>query len=104
MSWFFLILAGLMEIVGVITMKKFVETKRKIFILGLIAQFALSFGFLSQAMQGISMGTAYAIWTGIGAGGGVIVGVLFFNESKSLAKFFFLFLILFASVGLKFLS
>ncbi|TLD97596.1 multidrug efflux SMR transporter [Helicobacter jaachi] len=104
MSWIYLLLAGCMEIFGVIAMKKFTQTRRKIFILALIAQFALSFGLLSLAMQGISMGTAYAIWTGIGAGGGVIVGLLFFKESASVAKLFFLFLILASSVGLKFIS
>ena len=55
-------------------------------------------------MREISMATAYAIWTGIGAAGGVIVGVIFFKENKSLSKLFFLGLILASSVGLKFIS
>ncbi|MFQ6342395.1 DMT family transporter [Campylobacter sp. VTCC 70190] len=104
MSWIFLLIAGCLEIFGVITMKKLVSTGKKIFLLVILVQFALSFGFLSLAMREISMATAYAIWTGIGAGGGVIVGILFFKENKSFAKLFFLFLILASSVGLKLLS
>ncbi len=104
MSWIFLILAGCMEIVGIVAMKKLISTKRKIFLLAIALQFSLSFAFLSLAMQGISMSTAYAIWTGIGAAGGVCVGILFFKEQKSLTKFFFLALIIFSSIGLKFLS
>ncbi|TQR29055.1 QacE family quaternary ammonium compound efflux SMR transporter [Campylobacter sp. MIT 99-7217] len=104
MSWLFLFIAGLMEIVGIIAMKKLVSTGKKIFLLAIAVQFMLSFGFLSLAMQGISMGTAYAVWTGIGAAGGVIVGVIFFKEQTSFFKFFFLFLVIFSSVGLKFLS
>lgn len=104
MSWFFLFLAGCMEIFGVIAMKKLVLTKRKIYLLAILMQFSLSFGFLSLAMREISMATAYAIWTGIGAAGGVIVGVVFFKESKSLMKLVFLGLILASSVGLKWIS
>jgi len=104
MSWIFLLIAGCLEIFGVITMKKLVSTGKKIFLLVILVQFALSFGFLSLAMREIPMATAYAIWTGIGAGGGVIVGILFFKENKSFAKLFFLFLILASSVGLKLLS
>lgn len=101
MSWVFLIFAGCLEICGVIAMKQIVLTGRKILILLLAMIFMASFGFLSLAMQEISMATAYAIWTGIGAGGGVIVGVLLFKENKSLAKLVFLCLIIGSSVGLK---
>lgn len=104
MSWFFLFLAGCMEIFGAVAMKKLVLTRRKIYLLVILVQFSLSFGFLSLAMREISMATAYAIWTGIGAAGGVIVGVIFFKENKSLSKLFFLGLILASSVGLKFIS
>lgn len=104
MSWIFLLIAGGLEILGVIAMKKLVSTGKKIFLLFILVQFSLSFGFLSLAMREISMATAYAIWTGIGAAGGVIVGVLFFKENKSLLKIIFLSIILFSSVTLKFLS
>lgn len=102
--WICLFLAGCVEIVGVIMMKKVVSSNNKIFLLGLFICFAFSFSLLSVAMKGISMGVAYAIWTGIGAGGGVVAGILFFNENKSLAKLFFVALIIFSSIGLKLLS
>lgn len=101
MSWVCLFIAGCLEIVGVITMKKYSLSGAKIFLLGMLIQFALSFSFLSLAMQEIAMATAYAIWTGIGAAGGVAVSILFFNESKSLKKLFFVALIIAAVVGLK---
>lgn len=104
MSWVFLVLAGCMEILGVITMNKLVATGKRIFLLGILICFMVSFGFLSLAMKDIAAGTAYAIWTGIGAGGGVVVGVLFFGEKKSAMKLIFVTLILVCSVGLKLVS
>lgn len=101
MSWIFLILAGCVEILGIIAMKQLILTGKKIFILALALIFMASFGLLSQAMQEISMATAYAIWTGIGAGGGVLVGVVFFKESKNIKKLFFITLIIASVIGLK---
>lgn len=101
LSWICLILAGLCEIMGVFAMKKFVITNKKIFLLALIVTFAFSFSFLSIAMQGIPMSVAYAIWTGIGASGGVIIGIILFNESRHISKFIFLAMIVLSSIGLK---
>lgn len=101
MSCVCLFIAGCLEIVGVITMKKYSLSGAKIFLLGMLIQFALSLSFLSLAMQEIAMATAYAIWTGIGAAGGVAVSILFFGESKSAKKLFFVALIIAAVVGLK---
>ena len=104
MSWLCLILAGCIEILGVIAMKKYIQSGKKIYFLTIVILFMCSFGFLSLAMREISAGTAYAIWTGIGAGGGVIVGVLFFKESKNVLKLVFVGLILLCSIGLKLVS
>ncbi|WP_300599458.1 multidrug efflux SMR transporter [Helicobacter typhlonius] len=101
MSWVYLLLAGCLEIIGVITMKKYSLSGRKILLFGLLVQFMLSFSLLSLAMQGIAMATAYTIWTGIGTAGGVLVGVWFFKESKSVKKLFFIALIIASVVGLK---
>lgn len=101
MSWVYLFIAGCLEVVGVIMLKKYSLSGAKIFLLGIFAQFILSFSFLSLAMQGIAMATAYAIWTGIGAAGGVAVSILFFGESKSAKKLFFITLIIASVVGLK---
>ncbi|RDU60202.1 multidrug efflux SMR transporter [Helicobacter sp. MIT 14-3879] len=104
MSWVYLILAGCMEIIGVIALKKYSLSGRKIFLLAILVQFALSFSLLSLAMSEIAMATAYAIWTGIGAAGGVLVGIAFFNESKDGKKLFFITMIIASVIGLKALS
>ena len=56
---------------------------------------------LKLAMTTIPMGTAYAIWTGIGTAGGAIVGMLFYKESTHFSRIIFIFLILFSVIGLK---
>lgn len=104
MSWFALLFAGFLEILGVIMMKKFVITGKKKFLLFIAMLFILSFSSLSVAMREISMGVAYAIWTGIGASGGVVVSILFFKESGDFKKLFFITLIIICSVLLKVMS
>jgi len=101
MSFFYLFVAGFMEILGVLVMKYFTQSGRKALLLLLMLLFALSFIFLSLAMQELSMSTAYAIWTGIGAAGGVILGIVFFKEDKSPAKLLFLALIIACTISLK---
>lgn len=98
--WIMLLAAGLMEIFGVIVMKRFVDGE-KLYLLAIIGCFALSFTCLSVAMQEISMGVAYAIWTGIGAAGGVIVGVVFYKEDRSFLKLLCVCVIIITSIGLK---
>lgn len=104
MSWIYLVLAGCMEICGVITMKQFALTSKKIYLLAIALLFSCSLFLLSLAMKGIAMGVAYAIWTGIGAGGGVMVGIIFFKENESALKIILITLILLSSIGLKLLS
>lgn len=104
MGWTFLILAGVFEVVGVtglnlITRKKSVSSYL-IFAVGL----ACSFTFLSLAMQSLPMGTAYAIWTGIGTVGSGLVGILFYGESKSILRIVFMAMVLSAAIGLKLIS
>ena len=70
-----------------------------------IALFILGFGgslvLLQYAMQTIPMGTAYAVWTGIGVVGGTLVGMLFYGESRNWKRILFIFIILIAAIGLK---
>ncbi|MDO5528100.1 MAG: multidrug efflux SMR transporter [Paracoccus sp. (in: a-proteobacteria)] len=87
MAWVFLFLAGLFEVVWAFSMKRsegftvLVPT-----LITLIFMFA-SFQLLSQAMRTIPLGTAYPIWTGIGAVGSFAVGLLFLSESASPLRF-----------------
>lgn len=104
MSWVFLMLAGGMEVLGVIMMKSYATTSKKLYLLGVALFFILSLGSLSLALREIPMGMGYAIWTGIGTAGGVLVGILFYKESRNFWKLFFIALIVACSVGLKLLS
>lgn len=55
-------------------------------------------------MKTLPMGTSYAVWTGIGATGGAILGMIFYGESKSYKRMFFIFLIICATIGLRLVS
>ncbi|GAE28040.1 quaternary ammonium compound-resistance protein SugE [Halalkalibacter wakoensis JCM 9140] len=101
MEWFYLILAGLFEMLGVAMITQLNRKKGWLQLILLISAFSLSFLFLSLAMSVLPMGIAYAVWTGIGAAGGVIIGMVFYRESKHWKRIFFLSLIVFAAVGLK---
>ncbi|CAM4125861.1 transporter [Bacillus manliponensis] len=104
MAWVFLILAGICEVIGVILMKIATEKKSWIPKLMLIASFTVSFFFLSLAMKSLPMGTAYAIWTGIGTAGSALLGILIFKESADWRRLTFLSCILCGAIGLKLIS
>lgn len=101
MYWLILVLAGIFEMLGVVVINMYSNTHQKRYVLLLIFTFACSLYFLSVALIAIPMSTAYAIWTGIGAVGGAIVGILFYGESKNVLRLFFMGLILTSTIGLK---
>ncbi|KRN02352.1 membrane transporter [Levilactobacillus senmaizukei DSM 21775 = NBRC 103853] len=101
MAWLWLIFAGLSEMLGVTFMNLALHQHRWWHWAMMIGAFGISFGGLELALQTLPMGTAYAIWTGIGAAGGVITGMLFFNESRSWRKLVWVVVILGATIGLK---
>ncbi|HZK43454.1 MAG TPA: multidrug efflux SMR transporter [Syntrophomonadaceae bacterium] len=101
MAWVFLVVASLGEIFGVMSINLYLQKKNfKRFMLILIT-FGFGFFFLSCAMQEIPMSTAYAVWTGIGAAGAVLMGILFFEESAGWKRIVFLFFIITGAAGLK---
>ncbi|MGM0124558.1 paired small multidrug resistance pump [Enterococcus sp. AZ194] len=104
MSWIALIFAGLFEMFGVLMINKWHKEKTAIALFLLVAGFAVSFLLLSYAMDSLPMGTAYAIWTGIGTAGGTILGMFFYGESKNWKRLVFIGLILFSAIGLKLIS
>ena len=104
MAWISLILAGICEMIGVGMINKWHHDRKWSSLLFLILGFGASFFFLSIAMETLPMGTAYAIWTGIGASGGAILGMLIYGESKDWKRILFIFMILGAAVGLKLVS
>ena len=97
--WLTLVFAGLFE-VGFTTCLK-LEERSKGFIVPFLICAGISFTLLSQALQSIPLGTAYAVWTGIGAVGTVIVGVVAFDEPLGPVRAALLFVLVAAMVGLK---
>lgn len=101
MAWIALICAGLFEMGGVFMIGQWHRDRQWATFSMLIGSFALSFLLLSVAMKSLPMGTAYAVWTGIGASGGAVLGMLFFGESRDWQRVLFIAMILSAAVGLK---
>ena len=104
MAWFILFIAGIFEIAWAIGLK-YSEGLSKFWpsVFTLIC-LAISMGMLAYAVRSLPVGTAYAVWTGIGAVGTVILGMFLFNEPKDLARIFFIVLILIGIAGLKFFT
>lgn len=101
MAWVALIGAGLFEMLGVVMMNEMYRRKHWLPVALLVLFFSMSFWLLSVAMEAIAMGTAYAIWTGIGASGGAILGMIAYGESKDWKRIVCIALIIGAVIGLK---
>ncbi|WP_071396446.1 DMT family transporter [Bacillus tuaregi] len=101
MEWIYLIIAGLCEVGFVIFMKLSDGFTRHRYTLLTLIFSAFSFYFLAKALLIIPIGTGYGIWTGIGAAGSVILGILFFGESRNWKRVMFLLMIIAGVVGLK---
>lgn len=104
MAWISLVVAGLFEMFGVLMINKLHKDRNWQSMLLLMIGFGLSFLFLAIAMETLPMGTAYAIWTGIGAAGGAIMGMIFYGESKDWKRIVFIAMVLGAAIGLKLVS
>ncbi|ALK96214.1 multidrug transporter [Massilia sp. WF1] len=86
MAWILLIVAGLFEIVWAYAMKRSDGFTHLTYSLITIVTMMASFGLLSLAMRSLPLGTAYTIWTGIGAVGAFVVGIAFLGEQFSLLR------------------
>lgn len=104
MAWYFLIAAGLMEIVGVIGIKRVAQKNNVMNNVIMIVGFVVSFQLLLQALEWIPLSTAYSVWTGIGTVGGAVVGMLFFRESKSPLRILFIAGVVVCIIALKMLE
>ena len=101
MAWFILFVAGLFETAWAIGIKYsdgFTKFWPSVFTIVCIL---ISMGMLSLSIKTLPVGTAYAVWTGIGAVGTAILGIILFGESKEFIRLFFIFLIIVGLVGLK---
>ena len=102
--WMLLLLAGLLEIVWSVSMKASNGfTKHHFTALTLVAA-GLSFWLLGLALRQLPVGTAYAVWTGIGAVGAAVLGIVFFGESLSIGRILCIALIVAGILGLRFLG
>ncbi|WP_437272497.1 DMT family transporter [Staphylococcus succinus] len=104
MTWVILLIAGLLEVLGVVILNEISRTKKKWLVALLAVAFICSFSTLKVAMNDIPMGTSYAIWSGIGTGGGTLVGMIVYKESKNAKRMFFITLIILSIVGLRLVS
>ena len=104
MEWIWLLISGIGEIGGVTFIKLSDGFKRWKPTVGAVISSIVSFYFLSLALREIPIGTAYGIWTGIGAAGSVLLGMVLFNESRDVRKLFFISMIIAGVVGLRFVG
>jgi quaternary ammonium compound-resistance protein SugE len=101
MSWIILFFAGLFEVGWAVGLKYTDGFTRPLPTVLTVAAMAISLGLLGLAMKELPLGTAYAIWTGVGAVGTVIAGIILFGESMALVRLASVALIIFGLVGLK---
>ena|SRR5690554_3656977 len=107
MNWIIIIIAGLFEVgfaycLGRARLTS--GTEMFLWYLGFLITLSISMGLLVKATQTLPIGTAYAVWTGIGAAGSVIVGIFFFKEPASFFRLFFLTTLIISIIGLKMVS
>ncbi len=103
-AWIYLVIAGLLEIVWAVGLKStegFTKLWPSVFTLTFMLA---SFFLLSLAMKHLPVGTAYAVWTGIGAAGAAVIGMLFLGEPREIARIGCVLLIVSGVVGLKLLA
>ena len=101
MSWIYILIASIFEISWAIGLKYsdgFTQLKASIFT---IITMVLSYVFLAMGVKHLPIGTAYAVWTGIGAFGTAIYGMIYFDEPRELIRVFFIFLIIIGIIGLR---
>jgi quaternary ammonium compound-resistance protein SugE len=103
MAWGVLVIAGILEVVWAIGLKYTDNFSRLWPTVGTLAAMAGSVWLLAIAMKSLPVGTAYAVWTGIGAVGTVIMGIVLFGEAASLTRLLCMGMIIGGIAGLKFL-
>ncbi len=104
MAWVYLVIAGVFEIVWAVGLKYTEGFTKLMPSVITIAAMAMSFLFLSQALKSLPVGTAYAVWTGIGAAGTALLGIALFGESREVLRILCLSLIVIGIIGLKLTS
>jgi len=101
MAWIMLVVAGLLEVAWALGLKASEGFTRPLPTVFTLLSMAASFYLLAQAMKSLPVGTAYAIWVGIGALGTVLLGILLFGDSAGLWRLLSLLLLVAGLLGLK---
>lgn len=101
MAWIYLLVAGLLEVAWAIGLKQTDGWTRLVPSIVTAVLMIASFYFLSLAIKALPIGTAYAVWTGIGTVGTAILGIVIFGESRDLPKLLCILLIVSGIAGLK---
>ncbi len=104
MNWIILIIAGLFEVGFTTCLKLSNNFTKPVWSIAFFISISLSFFLLNKAVQTIPIGTAYAVWTGIGAVGTVIVGIFLFKEPSDFWRIFFITTLIASIAGLKLVS
>lgn len=107
MNWIVLIIAGFFEVAFAFCLGKAREmtgNEAYFWYAGFVAALCISMGLLIKATQTLPIGTAYAVWTGIGAAGTVLVGIFVFKEPVTFFRIFFLITLIGSVIGLKAVS
>jgi quaternary ammonium compound-resistance protein SugE len=107
MNWIILTIAGLFEVAFAFCLgkaKAATGSEMYLWYVGFLIALILSMGLLIKATQTLPIGTAYAVWTGIGAVGTVLLGILVFKEPTTFLRLFFLFTLIASIIGLKAVS
>jgi len=107
MNWIIIIIAGLFEVAFASCLGKAKDaTGNEVYLwyIGFVVSLAISMTLLIKATQELPIGTAYAVWTGIGAVGTVLVGIFFFKEPATFWRMFFIVTLIGSIIGLKAVS
>jgi len=104
MAWIYILIAGIFEITWAVGLKYTEGFTRFWPSIGAGIAMLASIYFLNLAMKILPVGTAYAVWTGIGAAGTALFGMLLFDESKELVRILCILLVVLGILGLKFTS
>lgn len=107
MNWFLLVLSGCIELVFTFCLGKVSKTlgyERGPWALATASAIAISLMIVTKVLKTLPIGTAYAVWTGIGAVGTVLIGIVFFKEPVSFWRLFFIATLIISIIGLKFAS
>jgi quaternary ammonium compound-resistance protein SugE len=101
MPWLILLVAGLLEMVWALLLKQSEGLTKPGPTVGFFVALLLSMFLLSQALKSLPVGTAYAVWTGIGAAGTAIVGMIWLGESRDILKLIYLLMLIGGIIGLR---